>query len=267
MAQELHVKVIHGVEMKNRDKWQPSKYVYKHGKLIASRDRKEIQAASRLMGDRVAWFYQKALYQYASGKLLDLGCGKVPLFATYKDYITDNICVDWSNTQHKSQYLDFDCDLIGDLPFHDNEFNTLILSDVLEHIPQPDNLWKEMFRVLSEDGKLILNVPFYYCIHERPHDYYRYTEFALKRFIDESGFTLIELARLGGVPEVLADILAKNFQFVPVFGVLLAIFIQNVTGLFVKTAIGRKIVNKTSELFPFGYFMVVTKCKANANSD
>lgn len=28
-------------EMKNRDKWQPSKYVFRKGKLVASRDLKE----------------------------------------------------------------------------------------------------------------------------------------------------------------------------------------------------------------------------------
>lgn len=117
--------------MKNRDKWQPSKYILKKGKLIASRDRKEVGVASRLMADLVAKFYDKALRQHATGKLLDLGCGKVPLFNAYEEYITDNICVDWENTLHENEYLDFESDLTKNLPFEDNEFNTIILSDVL----------------------------------------------------------------------------------------------------------------------------------------
>jgi len=245
--------------MKNHDKWQPSKYIFKKGRLTASRDRKEVGVASRLMADLVAKFYDKTLRQHATGKLLDLGCGKVPLYLAYKEYITDSICVDWENTLHKNEYLDFECDLTKDLPFEDNEFNTIILSDVLEHIPQPENLWKEMFRILSTDGKLILNVPFYYWIHEQPHDYYRYTEFALKRFVDDSGLTLVQLECIGGSPEVFADFLAKHFQFLPLIGTPLAICIQYIIGIFIKTALGKKISDKTSKAFPLGYHLVAKK--------
>lgn len=245
--------------MKNSDKWQPSKYIYKKGKLIASRDRKEVGIASRLVADTVARLYDKYLRQHASGKLLDLGCGKVPLYNAYKDYITNNICVDWENTLHKNDYLDFECDLTKDLPFENSEFDTIILSDVLEHIPQPENLWKEMARILAVNGKLIVNVPFYYCIHEQPHDYYRYTEFALRRFIDNSGLTLVQLERIGGSPEILADFLAKQVQSIPLIGVRLAILIQYLTGAFVKTAFGKRISENRSEVFPLGYFLVAEK--------
>ena len=138
--------------MKNRDKWQPSKYVYKKGKLIASRNRNEVGVGSRLMADLIAQFYDKTLRKYAKGKLLDLGCGKVPLYSAYKEYITDNICVDWEEGSHKNEYIDFECDLTKVLPFKDEEFDTIILSDVLEHIPQPEQLWKEMYRILSING-------------------------------------------------------------------------------------------------------------------
>lgn len=248
-------------EMKNRDKWQPSKFVYKKGNLIASSDRNEVGVGSRLMADLIAEFYDKNLRQYAKGKLLDLGCGKVPLFMAYKEYVIDNVCVDWTNTLHKNEYLDFECDLTKDLPFEDNEFDTIILSDVLEHIPQPENLWKEMHRILSINGTIIMNVPFFYCLHERPFDYYRYSEFALRRFVENSGLRLIQLEPIGGTPEILADIFAKHIKFIPLLGSILAIIIQYVTGLFVKTALGRKISNKTAQVFPFGYFLVAEKVK------
>ena len=55
-----------------------------------------------------------------------------------------------------------------------------------------------------------MNVPFYYWLHERPHDYYRYTEYALRRFAETAGFNFLLIKTLGGVPEIIADILAKN---------------------------------------------------------
>jgi SAM-dependent methyltransferase len=245
--------------MKNRDKWQPSKYVYCNGKLIASRDPKEVNVSSRLMADLIADAYSKNLRQYAKGKLLDLGCGKVPLFLAYENYITDNICVDWENTLHKNEYLDFEHNITKILPFNDEEFDTIILSDVLEHIPKPELLWNEMSRILSKGGRIIINVPFYYWIHEHPYDYYRYTEFALRRFVESSGLRLLQLKSIGGAPEIIADIFAKNILRVPKIGRSLAAFAQWLTLLFIKTKFGEKLSVATKYNFPFGYFLVAEK--------
>ncbi len=245
--------------MKNHDKWQPSKYVYRKGKLVASRNRKEVGVGSRLITNLIAGFYDKYLRQYASGKLLDLGCGKAPFFIAYREYVSDSIFVDWENTLHKNDCLDFECDLTKVLPFVDWEFDTIILSDVLEHIPQPEHLWKEMSRVLSLNGKVIMNVPFFYRLHEQPQDYYRFTEFALRRFVDNSGLRIIQLESIGGTPEIVADIFAKHIQPIPIIGNGLAIIIQHIAEFFVKTALGKRISKKTGQSFPLGYFVVAGK--------
>lgn len=245
--------------MNNRDRWRPSKYVYKNGKLIASRDPNQVGIGSRLMADLVAAIYDSVLLRHAKGKLLDLGCGKVPLYIAYKDFVTENICVDWENTLHYNAHLDFECDLTQALPFGDGEFNTIILSDVLEHIARPAYLWEEMSRVLAVNGKIILNVPFYYCIHESPHDYYRYTEFALRRFVEDSGLRLIKLDAIGGAPEIMCDIFAKTVLRVPRIGRPVAMIAQWLTSAFIRTKLGKKISETTREAFPFGYFLVAAK--------
>jgi SAM-dependent methyltransferase len=245
--------------MRNRDSWIPSKFVYKNGRLVAARNPKEDGMASRLIADLTASLYDTYIKEYCKGKLIDLGCGNVPLYEAYRDYTTDNICVDWSNTQHKNKYLDFECDLTRNLPFRENEFNTIILADVLEHIPQPEHLWKEMGRILAADGKILLSVPFYYWLHEVPYDYYRYTEWALRRFAESEGFKILLLKAIGGSPEILADILAKHLQYVPLLGQPLSIGIQYVTYAFVRTKLGKRISERTSQSFPLGYFMVAEK--------
>lgn len=245
--------------MNNRDRWRPSKYIHEKGKLTASRDPNQAGIGSRLMADLVAASYDNSLRQHAKGKLLDLGCGEVPLYVAYKDFITENICVDWGNTLHNNAYLDFECDLTQALPFGDGEFNTIILSDVLEHIPRPAYLWDEMSRVLAVHGKIILNVPFYYWIHESPHDYYRYTEFALRRFVEDSGLRLIQLDAIGGAPEIMCDIFAKTVLRVPRIGRPIAMFSQWFTSAFIRTKLGKKISEATREAFPFGYFLVAAK--------
>jgi len=245
--------------MKNQVNWQPSKYVYKNGKLKGSRNTSEVGVASRLIVDLVAQRYEISIKKYAKGKLLDLGCGKAPLYGLYKEHTKENVCVDWSSGPHGNDHLDLECDLSKPLPFESNEFDTIILSDVLEHIPEPELLWSEMVRILNKDGVLIVNVPFTYWIHERPHDYYRYTQFALKRFVTNSDLALISLDSIGGSPEVFADFIAKHLQFVPLVGHPLASFVQFITALFIRTKLGNRISKASAEAYPLGYFLIARK--------
>lgn len=246
--------------MKNKANWVPTKFILDtKGRLKSSRDFKEVGAGSRLMANMVAEHYDKYLKEYCKGELLDLGCGKVPLYAAYKNYITDNTCVDWSNSFHKNEHLDYECDLTKNLPFSDSMFDTIILSDVLEHIPNPENLWKEMSRIIKKDGALFLNVPFFYQLHEAPYDYYRYTQFMLKRFAEENGFRILVLTATGGSLEVMADFFSKHFRFIPLIGNPLSLLIQKLVYWFGKTKSGAKLSAKTSEGFPYGYFMVARK--------
>lgn len=226
---------------------------------MGSRDPKEVGVGSRLIADVIAGYYDAHLKLHAKGRLLDLGCGKVPLHDAYREFITDSVCVDWANTVHKNDHLDFEADLTKELQFADGQFDTIVLSDVLEHIPEPEFLCREMARVLTPQGKLLMNVPFYYWLHEQPHDFYRYTEYALRRFMDRSGMEVVKLEVIGGAPEILTDLFAKNVARVPVAGNTVAMLGQWATSAFLRTPLGRKTSGATGRRFPLGYFLVAMK--------
>ena len=231
--------------MKNIDKWKPTKFEFnKRGKLVASNNFSYVGAGSRLMANLIAKHYQDAIKDYCKGRLIDLGCGNVPFYMAYKNYILENICVDWGNTAHSNLFLDYECDLTKKLPFKDNEFDTILISDVLEHIPNPDNLWLEMNRILKKGGILMLNVPFFYMLHERPYDFYRYSLFKIKSFCDEFNFEIIKLKPIGGSPEVLTDIFSKHLAKVPKIGAGIAILLQSITMFFINTKLGKKYQRK-----------------------
>ena len=245
--------------MRDKENWKPSKFVYKRGTLRASRNPQEVGIGSRILADIIAEFYGQQLKLHAKGKLLDLGCGKAPLYHSYKDHVSENICVDWGESLHKNPYLDMETDLNQKLPFDESEFDTIILSDVLEHIRRPEQLLEETYRILSKGGKMLINVPFYYWLHEEPHDYFRYTEFALKAFAEDAGFNIIMIEPRGGVPEILGDITAKMLKKTPIIGKLLASSIEIIVRLFVSTGIGRKMSKLSAVKFPLAYFMIVEK--------
>ncbi len=245
--------------MKNQEQWFATKYEQRGNAFRASRNTKYLSTSSRLMADITANFYQHYLTIYAKGKLIDLGCGNVPFYSLYKNLATEIICVDWPNTAHKNSYLDFECDLNKPLPIAENTFDTIIISEVLEHISNPELTWSEMARILKPDGKIILSVPFLYKIHEAPHDYFRYTEFALKNFAQKNHLKVLELKTFGGLPEVLTDIFAKKIIQLPLVGKTLSSWLQTFCLFFVNTKIGKRISTNTGVAYPLGYFMVVEK--------
>jgi SAM-dependent methyltransferase len=245
--------------MRHADQWTESKYVLHAGRWRGSRDRRELGAGSQLIADRTVALYAEHLPQYVRGSLVDLGCGKAPLYGIYRSLAGDVTCVDWPSSVHASPYLDQAVDLNGPLPFVDGAFDTIVLSDVLEHLAEPGFLWGEMARVLAAGGHLVLNTPFLYGIHESPHDYARFTEFGLRRFARQAGFEVLLLVPVGGSLHVMADLLAKHLARLPLAGVALARATQGAVALLDRTRWGQRISARTSTHFPLGYFMVAAR--------
>lgn len=193
--------------------WQSSKYIRdKHGQLIASRDKREVFPSSRFIADLTAHWYDENLKDFARGKLLDLGCGKAPLYGSYAQYVDEIILADWENSPFKDIHVDVRCDISKELPFQDSSFDTVLLSDVLEHIPFPQNTLREVTRILRPGGSALINVPFVHRLHEAPYDYNRYTEYMLKLLAEDAGLSIVKLEALGGGYAVLIDLLSRLWR-------------------------------------------------------
>lgn len=151
--------------------------------------------------------------------LLDIGCGKMP----YKEYILQN-----SNVK-KYVGLDIEDAIIYDvnikpdftwdginMPFDDNSFDCAFGTEVLEHCPNPEIVLKEVVRILKSNGSFFFTVPFLWNLHEVPNDEYRYTPFSLKRHLENSGFTSIEINALGGWHAAMAQMLGLWVRRAPI---------------------------------------------------
>lgn len=145
-----------------------------------------------------------------SGKLLDVGCGKMP----YKEYIMKNSSV----TEYVG--LDIESALIYDkkispdftwdgkkMPFDKNAFDCAFATEVLEHCPEPEVVLREVYRVLKPGGFFFFTVPFLWNLHEVPNDQYRYTPFSLERHLLNTGFSDIEISATGGWHASMAQML------------------------------------------------------------
>jgi len=142
---------------------------------------------------------------------LDIGCGEMP----YKNEILKSTNVNkyvgldiYGALEYK---VGIEPDFFWDgkrMPFENESFNSGFATEVLEHCPDPMLTLNEIYRVLKPSSPLVLTVPFLWPTHESPHDYFRYTPFAIEDLLKKAGFTNIEIVCLGGWDASLAQMLS-----------------------------------------------------------
>lgn len=241
--------------MQNKDRWvQTIIEINKDGKMHPNKQSKEGGSYVPItIGCEVM---NKIGRKYLKGKLLDLGCGNVPYYAWYKDYVDENICMDWADTYHKNEYLDFVADINERFPFENDTFDSIMSSAVMEHIYNPFHMFKECHRVLKKGAYFTVNTVLSYCEHEEPYDYLRHTQFFLKRLARETGFEIVEFETHGDGLCVMADIAAKIYERRP--GKLLFSLINK----FFKILFNYYHVKRRKVIFPeqpLGYTVVLKK--------
>lgn len=91
------------------------------------------------------------------------------------------------------------------LPLADASVDTVLLLDVLEHLAEPEAALSEASRVLRQDGKLLLTIPFAYPMHDQPHDYQRFTEHGLIHRLKRIGLQSIVITETGNAAEAAAS--------------------------------------------------------------
>ncbi len=145
---------------------------------------------------------------YARGRLLDIGCGNQPYRELFVPLVREYIGLDREAQGSRP-------DVIGDalrLPFCADAFDTVLMIQVLEHMPDPLAAIREVRRVLAPGGRLILTAPQYWREHEEPHDYYRFTRFGLLHLLRESGLRLLHLRAQGGAWALAGQALANTLS-------------------------------------------------------
>lgn len=242
--------------MRNAHLWEPSKFTLTKKGLRATRNQKYAgNGESVFMGDILAAVYETALRQHARGLLVDLGCGRVPLYGIYKDLVTDSICVDWEKTKYRSVHLDHECDLNERIPLPSDLADTVLATDVLEHVARPAHVWIEMSRILKTSGKVIVGTPFLHNLHDEPYDYFRYTEYAIRMFCEEANLHIVSLEPYGGTPEVLVTLIAKHLGF----SRILSAINLGIGKLITSLSPVKRISELTKRKFPLGYCIVAQK--------
>lgn len=148
---------------------------------------------------------------HLKGRLLDFGCGSKP----YKSLLNvdEYIGVDFVNEghPHDNEQIDFYYDG-KTLPFPDNSFDSILTSEVFEHVFNLPEILAELSRVLKPGGKILITCPFVWKEHELPHDYARYTLFALRDMLQKNNFTIQATNKSGNFIQVISQLVVLYFH-------------------------------------------------------
>lgn len=174
------------------------------------------------------------------GVLIDLGAGKDPSYQKY-----------WQITPSKLIRADMEIDLNKPLSFEDNYADAVFLFSVIYIIKKPEELIKEVFRILNKGGKLFLYSPFVFNESREPDDYLRFTSQGLQRLLEQGGFADYRIMPIGG-------------RFTSALYLSEKIFLVKIFKLFARIAalfLDKIYPKKLDELHPcpLGYFIEAIK--------
>jgi SAM-dependent methyltransferase len=147
--------------------------------------------------------------RYLSGRLLDIGCGTKQYRNILESIVEEHVGLDHAETQHSL----FNVDIIGtayDIPDNDCSFDSVLCTEVLEHLEDPASAIQECHRVLKPNGYALFTSPFIWHLHEEPRDFYRYSKYGLRYLFEESGFEVLEVSPLNGFWATFGQLLAYN---------------------------------------------------------
>jgi ubiquinone/menaquinone biosynthesis C-methylase UbiE len=156
---------------------------------------------------RHEWVASKAKQFEPGSRVLDAGAGECQYRTLFQhcDYKTQDF-VAYPGTSsgvmiEKWEYglIDYVCD-ITDIPVPDGSFDVVLCTEVLEHVPFPIDTIRELSRVLSSKGTLLLTAPLTSGIHQQPYYFYGgYSPHFYRKFLTEFGLVIEEMKPIGGL--------------------------------------------------------------------
>lgn len=166
--------------------------------------------SSRGWLERELWTFARDLADQAM--VLDAGSGDQRYATYFKRQRYESIDFESVDKVYaKSSYV---CDLAA-IPVEDSRFDAVIFTQVMEHLPEPAKVLKELHRILKPGGKLFFTAPLWYQEHEVPYDFYRYTQFGVRHLFTVAGFEVKELRWLEGYMGTVAHQLRLMKKYLP----------------------------------------------------
>ncbi len=137
---------------------------------------------------------EQAVRLAADARLLDASAGNRPYQPIFARQAYESC--DMPNGFYRCKH-DFEC-FLDAIPRPDGYYDAVVLTQVLEHVPNPEQVLRELARVTRPCGRLLLSVPLNGPLHGEPWHFYQYTHHGLGHLAQASGWRMVEGEKVGG---------------------------------------------------------------------
>ncbi|PIU01844.1 hypothetical protein COT68_01050 [bacterium (Candidatus Torokbacteria) CG09_land_8_20_14_0_10_42_11] len=194
--------------------------------------------------------------RYYQGTVLDIGGRERGKFKKPKDKVEKWIFVDIAKKYHPDIVLD-----VAQMHRIKTEnIDVINAIELFEHVEKIEEGIGECYRVLKQNGVMILSAPFLYAIHADPRDFQRWTQEKWKKELKKTGFKIEKFKIMGRYFTVLADLKKSLINSLPRILALFFYLFYPLLDLLVKLDNTRYVKNNEKlNKFHGGYFMVLRK--------
>jgi|YelNatPaOPRAMG01_1025707.scaffolds.fasta_scaffold14612_4 SAM-dependent methyltransferase len=134
--------------------------------------------------------------KYVHGKMIDLGCGDMP----FREFLINQVdSYDSLDLWPQVENVTFVGDIEDMSMIEPCAYDSAICLEVLEHVPNPQQAIKEIYRILKPSGVVLFSVPHLSRLHHIPHDYFRFTPYGLTHLLQLAGFDVVDIQAKGGI--------------------------------------------------------------------
>jgi len=197
------------------------------------------------------------LLSVAKGRLLDVGCGSMP----YREL--DGAAVDHYTSldiEPRVPGVDIVADIQAMPQVESRSFDTILCSEVLEHVARPCSAAAELARVMRPGGFVVVTAPHLSRVHEAPNDYHRFTKYGLIELATSAGLEVIEATEVGSAFSFLAHQLSAAL-ILPIWHIPVVKWIALVLAstIFTLPALALDRVPGVRRILPLAHVMVARR--------
>ena len=244
------------------------------GNAVSSRQRSPLERIGRVLFKvpnetlRDEWVRKTLAAIPAGMKILDAGCGSQQYrpFCSHLEYFGqdfggyDGVGDAEGLAIEGYQYgnLAYRCD-VWSIPERDASFDVVLCTEVLEHIPYPNETIKELVRLTKTGGTLIVTAPFFSIPHMTPYYFISgYHENWYRRIFEDNGCEVIEVTAAG---DAFANVLQEMMRL---YKAVQPLPLRLLFGLFLVPVwcvlrLGMTANFPGAKYLPFGYYVRARK--------
>ena len=129
-------------------------------------------------------------------KVLDAGSGRLPEQQLRGELLATSAALETLDFL-PGEGVDHVAD-VADTKLPEQNYDAILCMQVLEHVPNPQAVCSELFRMVKPGGHVMVSAPQSAWLHNLPYHFFHYTNIGMRKMLEDAGFEVLTMEAQGG---------------------------------------------------------------------